>query len=123
MDLKLQHVVIRTTDIKTAKDFYVNKLGLVMLEEAENFFAAIAGGVRLSFFGGYERQEITEDAKTGVSLILRTKSLDEATKTARDKGIPVNGDVIDISGFHKFLEIEDPDGNILFLAEYEKEPV
>lgn len=42
MDLKLQHVVIRTTDIKNAKDFYVNKLGLVMLEEAENFFAAKA---------------------------------------------------------------------------------
>ncbi|MFI5211390.1 MAG: VOC family protein [Ignavibacteria bacterium] len=123
MDLKLQHVVIRTTDIKNAKDFYVNKLGLVMLEEAENFFAAKAGGIRLSFFGGYERQEITEDAKTGVSLILRTKNLDEAMKTARDKGIPVNGEIINIPGFHKFLEIEDPDGNILFLAEYEKDPV
>lgn len=123
MDLKLQHVVVRTTDINNAREFYLNKLGLEVLENAENFFAAKAGGVRLSFFGGYEKQEITEDAKTGFSLILRTGNLEETIKNARENGIKINGEVINIPGFHKFLEIEDPDGNILFFAEYEKEPV
>ena len=110
MDLKCQHLVIRTTDVNKAREFYVEKLGLEVIEDAKNFFAAKAGGVRLSFFEGYEKQETGEDAKTGISIILK-------------KGVKVNGDIIDIPNFHRFLEIEDPDGNILFLGQYYVEPV
>lgn len=123
MDIKLQHAVIRVTSIEDAKEFYVNKLGLELMDDAGNFFAAKAGGVRLSFFEGYEKQEISEDAKTGVSLIFRVDNLESASTELEGKGIKAFGNVIDIPNFHKFLEYEDPDGNILFLAEYKVEPV
>lgn len=123
MEIKLQHAVIRVTSIDSAKDFYLNKLGLEMLEDSGNFFAAKAGGVRLSFFAGYEKQESNDDPKTGVSLIFRVENLENAANELKLKGILPFGDVIDIPNFHKFLEYEDFDGNVFFLAEYVTEPV
>ncbi len=123
MELKLQHAVVRVTSIENAKDFYLNKIGLELLEDSGNFFAAKAGNVRLSFFGGYEKPEDSEDPKTGVSLIFRTENLENTAKELEAKGIKPFGEVIDIPNFHKFLEYEDPDGNVFFLAEYKVEPV
>ncbi len=123
MNLKCQHAVVRVTDTKAAREFYIDKLGLELMEEMGNFFAAKAGSVRLSFFGGYEKPENPEDAKTGVSLILRVDNLDTAKGELSAKGIEPLGDVIDIPDFHKFLEYEDPDNNVFFLAEYHIEPV
>ena len=123
MKLGCQHIVVRTSDISNAKDFYINKLGLEVLEDAQNFFAAKAGNVRLSFFEGYDKHETGEDAKTGFSVIFRTDNLDKAKEDVIEKGIKINGDIIDIPNFHRFLELEDPDGNIVFLGEYYVEPV
>lgn len=123
MELKLQHTVVRVSDINIAKDFYINKLGLIMIEDSGNFFAAKAGSVRLSFFAGYEKAGVTDEPKTGISLIFRVENLENASAELKDKGILPFGDVIDIPNFHKFLEYEDPDGNVFFLAEYHVEPV
>ncbi len=123
MELNCQHAVIRVTDVATAKDFYTNKLGLKLIEEAGNFFAAKAGGVRLSVFGGCEKAESSEDVKTGVSLIFRTEDLNAFAGELRSKGILPYGEVIEIPNFHKFIEYEDPDGNVFFLAQYYVEPV
>ena len=114
MNLKLQHAVIRVTSITQAKEFYLEKLGMEVLEEAKNFFAAKAGGVRRSFFEGYEKAEAGEDTKTGISLIFRVDKLDEAISEAQKKGVKLNGEVIDIPNFNKFQEFEDPDGNIFY---------
>lgn len=119
----MQHVVVRVTSIEAAKDFYLNKIGLELLEDAGNFFAAKAGDVRLSFFAGYEKPESSEDPKTGVSLIFRTDDLSASAIELEAKGVKPLGEVIDIPDFHKFLEYEDPDGNVFFLAEYKVEPV
>ena len=123
MELKLQHTVVRVSDINIAKDFYINKLGLIMIEDSGNFFAAKAGSVRLSFFAGYEKAAVSDEPKTGISLIFRVQNLDNASTELKDKGILPFGEVIDIPNFHKFLEYEDPDGNVFFLAEYKVEPV
>lgn len=123
MELKLQHAVVRVASITEAKDFYLKKLGLEVLEEAPNFFAARSGNVRLSFFEGYEKTDNSVDVKTGVSLIFRVMNLNDARKELESKGITFIGDVFDIPNFHKFLEFEDPSGNVLFIAEYHVEPV
>ena len=123
MEINLQHAVLRVKSIEAAKEFYLNKLGLELLEDAGSFFAAKAGGMRLSFFAGYEKTEVSEDPKTGVSLIFRVDNLENAAKELESKGIKPFGDVINIPNFHKFLEYEDPDGNVFFLAQYYKEPV
>ena len=123
MELKLQHSVVRVSDINIAKDFYINKLGLILIEDSGNFFAAKAGSVRLSFFAGYEKAVVSDEPKTGISLIFRVQNLDNASTELKDKGILPFGEVIDIPNFHKFLEYEDSDGNVFFLAEYHVEPV
>src|SRR5689334_4170509 len=123
MELKCQHLVVRTTDINIAKDFYISKLGLEVLEETKNFFAAKAGDVRLSFFEGYERFQAGEDVGTGVSIIFRVDNLEMAIEEAKQNGIKLKGEIIDIPNFHKFQEIEEPDGNIVYLAEYKVEPI
>jgi predicted enzyme related to lactoylglutathione lyase len=123
MELKCQHAVIRVSDVIIAKDFYIGKLGLKLIEEANNFFAAAAGGVRISVFGGCEKTEPSEEAKTGVSLIFRTEDLGKFAEELAEKGVKHVGEVIDIPDFHKFMEFEDPDGNVFFLAQYYKEPV
>ena len=48
----IQHAVIRVSDIAAAKEFYLNHLRLELLEDSGNFFAANAGNLRLSVFGG-----------------------------------------------------------------------
>lgn len=123
MNLKLQHSVIRVSDINSSKEFYLNKLGLELLEDSGNFFAAKSGNIRLSFFGGYQKHDNPEDVRAGVSLIFRVENLEQAKKHLEKKGIKPLGDVIDIPNFHKFLEYEDPDGTVFFLAEYHIEPV
>ena len=123
MNLRLQHAVIRVTSITRAKEFYLRKLGMEVLEETKNFFAANGGGVRLSFFEGYDKAENGEDVKTGISLIFRVDSLDNAIAEAKKNDIKLNGEIIDIPNFHKFQEFEDPDGNIFYFAEYHVEPV
>ena len=123
MNYRLQHAVIRTTDISAAKEFYIKKLGLEVIEETGNFFACRAGVARLSVFGGYDKPKDLEEPKTGVSLILRVDDLDSAIAELRSKGVELKGNVIDIPNFHKFQEFEDPDGTILYLAEYYIEPV
>ena len=92
-----------------------------MHEDSGNFFAAKAGNVRLSFFAGYEKPVASEDPQTGVSLIFRTEDLSASAIELEAKGVKPLGEVIDIPNFHKFLEYEDPDGNKLFLAEYNSE--
>ncbi|MBE2216732.1 MAG: VOC family protein [Ignavibacteria bacterium] len=119
----IQHAVIRVSDIAVAKEFYLNKLGLELLEDSGNFFAAKAGNIRLSVFGGYEKAGDPENPKTGVSLIFRVDNLEKAIEEYKAKGVPFFGEIIDIPNFHKFMESEDPDGNVFFLAEYHKEPV
>ncbi len=56
-------------------------------------------------------------------IVVRTSDLSAAKEEAINKGIKINGDIIDIPNLHRFLELEDPDGNIVFLGEYYAEPV
>lgn len=123
MNLKLQHSVIRVSDVNAAKEFYIKKLGLELLEDSGNFLAAKSGNIRLSFFGGFQKPDNPEDVRTGVSLIFRVENLENAKNELAAKGVNPLGDVIDIPNFHKFLEYEDPDGTVFFLAEYYAEPV
>lgn len=52
MDLEIQHVEVHVSSLEKAKEFYVGKLGLEVLEEipALNLVALKAGGVHISIF-------------------------------------------------------------------------
>jgi predicted enzyme related to lactoylglutathione lyase len=110
------------SDLKSMKDFYVNKLGLRLLEEEEHFFAAAAGDVRFSFFEGAKKYPINEDS-AGLSIMLRCNDIIKTRDEIAGKGIELLSDITEAPGFLKYITIEDPDNNIVHIAEYLKEPV
>ena len=122
MSLKCQHVVISMSDKKAMKEFYIDKLGLGLLEEEEHFFAASAGAVRFSFFAGAKKYPINEDA-TSVSIILRTDDIKRTKEELLSKGIRLLSDINEAPGFMKYLNIEDPDNNLVYIGEYYRDPV
>jgi catechol 2,3-dioxygenase-like lactoylglutathione lyase family enzyme len=110
------------SDKKRMKEFYIDKLGLRLIEEEENFFAAAAGPVRISFFAGARKYPINEDA-TGISMILRTDDISATRDELSAKGIKFLSDVTDAPGFMKYINFEDPDNNLVYISEYYEEPV
>jgi catechol 2,3-dioxygenase-like lactoylglutathione lyase family enzyme len=124
MDLQLQHVELHVSSLKEAKDFYVTKLGLELLEERPelNLFAVKAGGVRLSVFGGYERT-IPSKKATGTHLILRTSNLEETIATLKKRGVVLDGEIFEAPGFIRDIVTEDPDGNVIEIAQYLRDPL
>lgn len=124
MNLRCQHIGFNISDVKASKDFYIDKLGLKLIDEkGENFFAAKAGDVRFSFFGGAVKQPTPPDDASGMSIILRTDNINEAKETVLSKGITLIQDIAEAPGFMKWISIEDPDGNIVHIGEYLTNPL
>ena len=122
MKLKCQHISINMSDKKPMREFYIDKLRLDLLEEEEHFFAASAGAVRFSFFVGAKKYPVNEDA-AGFSIILRTENILKAKEELIGKGIKLLEDIVEARGFMKYFSVEDPDNNLIFIAEYLREPV
>ena len=122
MNLKCQHVVFSMSDKKAMKRFYIDKLGLDLLEEEEHFFAAAAGTVRFTFFEGAKKYPINEDA-TGISIVLRCDDIGKTRKELVNESINLLSDITEAPGFMKYITIEDPDNNIVHIAEYLREPI
>lgn len=125
MDLAVQHVETHVTSIDRARDFYVNKLGLPVLDDMPelNLLAVRAGSVRISLFAGYEPRSDGDDRKCGSHLILRTHNLDETIEELTGRGVVFHGDVVEAGGFIRDIATSDPDGNIIEIAEYLRDPL
>jgi len=98
------------------KDFYINKLGLELVEEFESFFAVKAGSVKFSFGGGYKKNPKNENS-SGIVLLLNTVDLIKTRDTLIKKGVKLVTDITDEEGC-KYLSIEDPDGNLIHISQY-----
>lgn len=126
MNLEIQHVEIRVSSLEEAKEFYVNKLELTIIEEipALHLIALKAGNIRISIFGGFEKKSKQKVGKySGTHLIFRTKNLDKTIAKLTSKGIKFIGEIVVAGDFMKDLATTDPDGNLIEFAEYLKEPI
>ena len=113
------HLVIQTPDIARARAFYIEKLGLTLLGGGEHYFAARAGELRLSFFPSNE-------APVGpgrIAVILRTDDVDAEFKRLTTSGIEAPDGIIEAPGFMRFFSFEDPDGNVVHIGEYLRDPL
>ncbi len=122
MDLKCEHIGYNVSDLKAMKEFYVDKLGLELLDEKGNFFAVRAGDVRFSFFGGAAKYPQKDDS-TGISVILRTDNIAGARDKIVSNGIKLNMDITEAPGFMKFISFEDPENNSVHVGEYLADPL
>lgn len=124
MDLSLQHVEVRVSSLDAARRFYVDQLGLEVLDDlpALDMFAVRAGSVRISIFGGYE-PTVRNDRACGTHLIFRVSDLGAAIEELTSRGVVFAGDVVEAGGFIRDIAAVDPDGNTVEFAEYLRNPL
>jgi catechol 2,3-dioxygenase-like lactoylglutathione lyase family enzyme len=124
MDLGLEHVEVHVTALDAARRFYVDQLGLEVLDDlpALDMFAVRAGQVRISIFGGYE-PKVRDDRACGTHLIFRVPDLDEAIEQLTIRGVVFTGGIVEAGGFIRDIATVDPDGNTVEFAEYLRDPL
>ncbi len=126
MKLEVQHVEVHASSLTRAKEFYVNKLGLDLIEEIPglNLIALRAGKVRISIFGGFEKKpDIHREKYCGTHLIFRTNNLEKTVNDLKKKGVVFTTEIIVAGDFMRDVATMDPDGNIIEFAEYLREPL
>jgi catechol 2,3-dioxygenase-like lactoylglutathione lyase family enzyme len=125
MDLEIQHVEVHVSSIEKSKEFYVGKLGLEVLEEipALNLIALKAGGVRISIFGGYEPNANPFEKRASTHVIFRTANLEHTVEELKAKGVEFKGEIFEAPGFIRDIATTDPDGNVIELAQYLRDPL
>lgn len=121
MDLGCCHFGLWTTSLAAARDFYVGKLGLAVLQEmpAIKLLAVRAGDVRISIFEG----EVTPSGTPAANFILRTGDLDATIRRLEARGVVAEGGIREAPGFMRYILIRDPDGHPVEIAEYLRDPL
>ena len=122
MSLECTQVLVRLTDLALAREFYVDKLGLEVIEEYPTMVAVRAGSVRFSIFAGGKAHGADEDDPPS-TMILGTKDLDATMQELSSRGIEFDGEVQTAPGFMRYISLLDPDGNQLYIAQYLGDPL
>ena len=125
MTLEIQHIEVHVSSIDEAKIFYVDKLGLKLIEAMPslNLFSVKAGAVRISVFGGYEPKPEGADKRAGTHMIFRTDNIEETIEALKAKGVEFDGDLYEAPGFIRGIATRDPDGNVIEIAQYLRDPL
>jgi catechol 2,3-dioxygenase-like lactoylglutathione lyase family enzyme len=113
--LTCNHIGFNVKSLTKARDFYVDKLGLELLEETNMFFAVTAGKLRLSFTKDPEKLGKSE-LISHTNLMLQTRDLQKTRDELVSKGVVLKYDITDVNGY-KFFTIEDPDNNVIHIGE------
>jgi len=122
LSLTCCHILLSVSDIDEAVDFYLTKLGLILIESYPKFFAVRAGDVRFSvFLGGKKRDSGNEEGAPAV-VMLRTEDLDAKIAELKGRGVVFEGDVMEAPKFMRYISLLDPDGNQLYVAQYLGDP-
>jgi catechol 2,3-dioxygenase-like lactoylglutathione lyase family enzyme len=109
---RVDFVSFLTQDIKRAKQFYAELLGLELETEGEHDMEFKAGQVTLDIF---DPSSIGQPfAPSPAGLALRVPDVDAARAELEAKGVVFEGETI-VTGVCKQAWFRDPDGNALML--------
>jgi catechol 2,3-dioxygenase-like lactoylglutathione lyase family enzyme len=124
MNLTIQHIEIHVSSLEKAKEFYVNKLGLEIIDEIPplNLIALKAGNIRISIFAGYE-PPANSKRTTGTHIIFRTDNLEDTIETLKGRGVVFLDGIFEAPGFIRGIATADPDGNIIEIGQYLRDPL
>ena len=109
---RVDFVSFLTQDIKRAKQFYAETLGLEIETEGENDMEFRAGQVTLDIFDPTSIGQPFAPSPAG--LALRVSDVDAARAELEAKGVVFDGETIKTS-VCKQAWFKDPDGNSLML--------
>ena len=101
MKLEIQHIEVHVSSMIAAKEFYIDKLGLELIDEnpAINLCSVKAGGVRISIFAGYEPKVNNNNNTAGTHIIFRTDDIDSTLAKLQEKGVIFHGPIFEAPGF------------------------
>jgi predicted enzyme related to lactoylglutathione lyase len=125
LNLEIVHVEVHVSSVEKAKEFYIHKLGLEFLEEtpAANLFSVKAGNVRISIFGGYETNEAIKANQVSTHIIFKTNNIETTVAELSSRGIVFTSKIIEAPNFIKCITTQDPDGNVIEIGEYLRDPL
>jgi catechol 2,3-dioxygenase-like lactoylglutathione lyase family enzyme len=125
MKWELQHVEVHVSSIAAAREFYVGKLGMEVIDEipALNLIAVRAGSVRISIFGGFVRDPARMPNSVGTHIILRTTDLERSISDLQSRGLVFADEIVEAPGFMRDIATFDPDGNRIEIAQYLRDPL
>ena len=121
MSLECAQVILNSSDVLRARDFYVDRLGFSLVEEFPESFSFRAGAVRYTVTPG--GRALGEDDPSNTTIIFRISNLEQAVKAYEAKGVVFLSEITLAPGFMKFITLLDPDNNPLMLGEYLKDPL
>ena len=105
-------VSVLTQDIKRAKQFYTETLGLEIESEGESDMEFRCGQVTLDVF---EPSSIGQEfAPSPAGIALRVDDVDETRAELEAKGVQFDGETL-VTEVCRMAFFKDPDGNILIL--------
>jgi catechol 2,3-dioxygenase-like lactoylglutathione lyase family enzyme len=101
-----------TQDIRRAKRFYTETIGLKVETEGEHDLELRAGQVTLDIFNPSSQDQPFAPTLGGIAL--RVADVAEARRELEAKGVTFRGETLDTGVCHMAF-FEDPDGNQLML--------
>lgn len=121
MHFSSSHFSMHVHDLPAARRFYVDQLGLPVLQEtaALNLLAVRAGNVRLSMIG--DRTDTTGEGP--LLIVLATQNIEATTDELKRRGVEVDGPPTEAKGFMRYINVRDPDGNTVAIAQYLRDPL
>lgn len=120
MNLACAHVVVNTTNVAKAREYYIKRMGFDLIEDHPNSFAFSAGGIRFSV--SPNGSELKDSDPCNTTIIFRTSDLERTLTELRDRGLEFDDQVREAPGFMKFVSFADPDNNPLMIAQYLRDP-
>jgi catechol 2,3-dioxygenase-like lactoylglutathione lyase family enzyme len=118
LNFDCKHLTYRVADTTKSKIFYIDNLGLTLLDEKPNFLALKVGNIRISFFGGHKPSSQTSDEFVGTNIVLSTQNIEQTRDKLVEKGVVLKQDIVIANNFLKFIVLLDPDNLIVEIAEY-----
>lgn len=124
MQLECSHIMLNVSDLKRARTFYIDQLGMSVIEEYPTMFAYCAGHVRFTVVGGGTQQDPDSDvADPPATIMFRTTDIDASVLELKAKGVKFLGDIEEAPGFMRHIALLDPDNNVVYIAQYFRDPL
>lgn len=123
MSLECSHIMMNASDLAESRAFYVETLGFPVVEEYPQMFAFRAGAVRFTVVSGGYRLDPEPEREPNTTLMFRSSDLEATVSELKGKGVAFLGEIHEAPGFMKHVALLDPDNNLLYLAEYYRDPL
>lgn len=116
LNLSFGEVQRFVTDLKRAKAFYVDVLGLKLVSESNTYLVFDVSGTEFIVIGGAHRGQChaTYGKECGTVLCLKSDDIERDFEILKERGVRFFSEVNEVE-VGKFVAFQDPDGNLLEL--------